>query len=158
MTQTVEAGRIWGRGTEWDAVRALLASETATEMGRERARTAEPLSVASEVDTALEITAQARLALGAEGAPPLDGIPDVRATLDRCRPEGSVLDGAELALLIPALEAGPRLTAYGRSLEGVAPHIARNTQRIPRLTDMCDGLRRALDDDRALTDRAGARP
>jgi DNA mismatch repair protein MutS2 len=157
MTQTVEAGRIWGRGTEWDAVRALLASEAATEMGRERARTAEPLSVASEVDTALEITAQARLALGAEGAPPLDGIPDIRATLDRCRPEGSVLDGAELALLIPALDAGPRLFAYGRALEAVAPLIARNAQRVPRLSDVRDGLRRALDDDGALTDRASAR-
>src|SRR5688572_27037139 len=157
MTERVEAGRIWGRGTEWDAVRALLASEAATEMGRERARTAEPLSVASEVDTALEITAQARLALGAEGAPPLDGIPDVRATLDRCRPEGSVLDGAELALLIPALDAGPRLFAYGRAIEAIAPDIARSTQRIPRLTDVRDGLRRALEDDGALTDRASAR-
>jgi DNA mismatch repair protein MutS2 len=157
MTQRVEARRIWGRGTEWDAVRTLLASEAATEMGRERARTAEPLSAASEVDTALEITAQARLALGAEGAPPLDGVPDVRATLERSRPEGSVLDGAELALLIPALEAGPRLTAYGRSVEGIAPAIARSTQHIPRLTDVHDGLRRALDADGTLTDRASAR-
>jgi DNA mismatch repair protein MutS2 len=157
MTQPVEAGRIWGRGTEWDAVRALLASEAATEMGRERARTAEPFSAASEVHTALEITAQARLALAAEGAPPLDGVPDVRATLERCGPEGSVLDGAELALLIPALDAGPRLFAYGRALEAVAPLIARNAQRIPRLSDVRDGLRRALDDDGALTDRASAR-
>lgn len=155
--QRVEAGRIWGRATEWDAVRALLASEAATEMGRERARTAEPLFVASEVDTALEITAQARLALGAEGAPPLEGIPDVRATLDRCRPEGSVLDGAELALLIPALDAGPRLFAYARAIEAIAPLIAMNAQRIPRLPDVRDGLRRALDDDGALTDRASAR-
>src|SRR5688500_17231186 len=105
MTKKVEAGRIWGRGTEWNAVRTLLASEAVTEMGRERARTAEPLSVVSEVLTAIEITAQARLALGAEGAPPLDGIPDVRATVDGSRPEGSVLDGAELAPLIPALDA-----------------------------------------------------
>ena len=157
MTQRVEAGRIWGRGTEWDAVRALLASEAATEMGRERARTAEPLSVVSEIHTALEITAQARLALGAGGPPPLDGIPDVRATLERCRPDGSVLDGAELALLIVALDAGPRLTAYGRTLEAVAPDIARTAQRVPRLPDVRDALRRAIDDDGALTDRASAR-
>src|SRR5687768_9265039 len=146
MTERVEAGRIWGRGTEWDAVRHLLASEAATEMGREQARTAEPLSSASEVHTALEITAQARLALGAEGAPPLEGVPDVRATLERCRPEGSVLDGTELALLIPALDAGPRVTAYGRAVDAVAPDIARSTQRIPRLAELRDGLRRALDD------------
>lgn len=126
-------------------------------MGRERARTAEPLSVASEVHTALELTAQARLALTTEGAPPLEGIPDVRATLERCRPDGSVLDGAELALLIPALEAGPRLTAYGQAVGAVAPDIARDTQRIPRPVGVRDALRRALDEDGALTDRASAR-
>jgi DNA mismatch repair protein MutS2 len=68
-----------------------------------------------------------------------------------------VLDGAELALLIPALEAGPRLAAYGRSLEGVAPAIAASAQRIPPLTDVRDQLRRALEDDGALTDRASTR-
>ena len=157
MTQRVDAGRIWGRGTEWDAVRALLASEAATEMGREQARTAEPLPLLSEVHTAIEMTAQARAALGAEGAPPLDGIPDVRAILERCRPQGSVLDGAELALLIAALDAGPRLTAYGRAVIAVAPDIASTAQRVPHLTDVRDALRRAVDDDGALTDRASAR-
>ena len=40
----MEAGHIRERGTEWDAVRALLAHEAQTAMGRERAAAAEPLT------------------------------------------------------------------------------------------------------------------
>ncbi len=99
------AGRIWDRGTEWDAVRSLLAKEARTTMGREAALNAAPLTDPAAVQSAIALTAEARLALGAEGAPPLDGIPDVRPVLARSSAEGSVLEGAELALLIPALDA-----------------------------------------------------
>src|SRR3990172_7249816 len=44
VRRRVEAGHIRERGTEWDAVRALLAHEAQTAMGRERAAGAEPLS------------------------------------------------------------------------------------------------------------------
>ena len=37
-------GQIWDRGTEWEAVRSLLAAESRTPMGRERANTATPLT------------------------------------------------------------------------------------------------------------------
>jgi DNA mismatch repair protein MutS2 len=157
VRQRVGAGRIWDRGTEWDAVRALLANETRTAMGREQALAAVPLTDLAAVESALTLTTEARRALAAEGAPPLDGIPDVRPVLARAVADGSVLDGTELALLIPALEAGPRVHAWARAIQAKAAGVARLAERVPRLSDLRDGLRRALEDDGSLTDHASPR-
>jgi DNA mismatch repair protein MutS2 len=157
MRRRVEAGRLWGRGIEWDAVRALVASDARTAMGRERALTAEPLTDPTEVEQALDRTAEARRALAEEGAPPLDGVPDPRPILERARAEGSVLDGADLLALLPLLDAAPRLTAYARAIRPVAPALAACGEALPRLADLRELLRRALDDDGTLTDRASAR-
>jgi DNA mismatch repair protein MutS2 len=150
----VEAGRIWERGTEWNAVRALLAHEAQTEMGRERATAAEPLTDPLAVQTALELTRQARLALATAGSLPLDGVPDIRPILERCRAAGSVLDGSELVQVIPVVGAAPRLTAYGRSIRAASPDLAKLTDDLPRMPELGDRLRRALDDAGAVTDDA----
>lgn len=126
-------------------------------MGRERAQAALPLLSTSDVHAALSLTTQARAALAAEGAAPLDGLDDVRPTLTRARTEGSVLDGADLVRVLPVLEAGPRLMAWGRAIRGVAPALADVTEALPRLADLREALRRALDDDGTVTDRASAR-
>ena len=157
MRPRVGAGRIWDRGTEWEAVRSLLALEARTAMGREQALDATPLVDASAVTSAIELTTDARLALAAEGAPPLDGIPDIRPVLARSAADGSVLDGAELALLIPALDAGPRLQAWARAIRPIAAAVAELADGLPRLVDLRDALRHALEDDGSLTDRASPR-
>jgi DNA mismatch repair protein MutS2 len=126
-------------------------------MGRERALTAEPHTNPTDVEAALERTAEARRALAQEGAPPLDGVPDPRPVLDRASTEGSVLDGPELLTLVPLLDAAPRLAAYARAIRPVAPALAASAESLPRLADLRDLLRRALDDDGAVTDRASAR-
>jgi len=135
----------------------LVASDARTAMGRERALTAEPLTEPTEVESALDSTAEARHALAQEGAPPLDGVPDPRPVLDRARTDGTVLDGPELLTLIPLLETAPKLAAYARAIRPVAPTLAEAGESLPRLADLHELLRRALDDDGALTDRASAR-
>ena len=151
------AGRFWDRGTEWDSVRALLASDTRTAMGREQALDATPLVDVTAVQSAIALTGEARLALDAEGAPPLDGLPDIRPVLGRAAAEGSTLEGAELARLIPALEAGPRVQAWGRAVRPVAVTVAGLTDDLPPLTPLRDTLRPALEDDGSLSDRASPR-
>jgi DNA mismatch repair protein MutS2 len=126
-------------------------------MGRERAHTATPLIDVAAVESAIALTTEARLALGAERPPPLDGIADIRPVLERCAAEGSLLEGPELVLLIPVLEAGPRLKAWGQAIQSVGPDLARLTDHLPRLTDLRDTLRHALEDDGTLTDRASPR-
>jgi DNA mismatch repair protein MutS2 len=126
-------------------------------MGREQALGATPLTDPATVRSALALTTEARLALAAEGAPPLDGIADVRPVLARATAEGSTLEGGELVLLASALDAGPRLQAWGRAVRPVAGAVADLTDRLPTLVDLRDTLRHALDDDGSVADRASSR-
>src|SRR5262245_16924930 len=126
-------------------------------MGRERAVTAKPLTDLDGIRSAIDTTAEARRALGASGAPPFDVIPDVRPLLDRARAPGSVLDGAELVQIAPVLEASPRLAAYGKSASDAAPIIGSLTDALPRAPALASALRRALDDEGAVTDQASPR-
>src|SRR5438876_10394396 len=157
MRRSVEAGHTWERSTEWNAVRALLAHEAQTEMGRELVATAEPLTDPRTVHTELRLTRQARLARATSGPLPLDSFPDVRQVLDRCRTVGSVLDGAELAGLVPALLANPRLAAYGKSIGTVAAEVAAIIGSLPRFPELADRLGQSLDADGAVTDDASPR-
>ena len=150
----MDAEGLSGRGVEWNEVRALLAAETDTPMGRERTLGATPLTDALAVAAALEETSQARVAIAAHGHPPWEAIPDARPSLDRCRTEGAVLDGAELRGLVPVLRAVPRLTAYGRSIRPQAPALADIADRLPRLDDLRETLTAALAEDGTLTDGA----
>jgi DNA mismatch repair protein MutS2 len=135
-------------------VRSLLTAETGTPMGRDRAADVLPAHRPEAVAVALEETAQARAALAASGPPPWESVPDVRPALARCRTERAVLDGAELASLIPVIDAGARLRAYGRTVRPVAPALAVLAAQLPLLDDLRGRLRRALTDDGALTDDA----
>src|SRR2546425_11513324 len=157
MRRGAEAGGLWGGGREWVAVGALLAGQARTEMGRERALTVEPLADLPAIQSAIEATRQGRLALAEAGPPPLDTFPDVRPILGRCRITRSVLDGTELALLVPALDAGPRLVAYGRGIRSLAPAIATLAEALPRVADLSEALRSALAEDGSVTDDASPR-
>ena len=145
MRRRLESGRVWEPGTEWNAVRALLAHEALTEMGRERATTVEPLTEVSGVQAAIEMTRQARLALSTAGPLPLEGLPDIRPLLGRCRADGSLLEGPELIQIVPTLEASPKLRAYGRTARDSSPGVAAVTDALPRFAELADRLHRALD-------------
>ena len=150
----MQEGRIWEPGTEWNAVRVLLAHEASTQMGRDRATAAEPLTDLPDVQAAIEMTRQARLALATAGSLPLEALSDIRPILVRCRAEGSVLDGAEMIQIVPVLDAGPKLRAYGRGVHEASPGVAAITDGLPRFAELADRLRRALDASGAVTDDA----
>jgi DNA mismatch repair protein MutS2 len=152
--EDMEADGRSGRGIEWNDVRALLAAEASTPMGRDRAGAVTPLTEATAVEVALDETAQARAALGVAGTPPWNAVPDARPVLDRCRTPGAVLDGPELLPLISLLETGPRLRAYGRAVRPVAPILADLAERLPPLDALCETLRRCLADDGSVVDGA----
>src|SRR5207247_5485199 len=86
-----------GGGVEWTHVQALLARDTHTPMGRERALGLEPRQDVEEIVQALAETRQARSALEVSGAPPWESMPDVRPTLEAGRVPGSVAAGVRLA-------------------------------------------------------------
>jgi len=123
-------------------------------MGRDRATAAEPLTDLPDVQAAIEMTRQARLALAIAGSLPVDGLPDIRQTLTRCRAEGSVLDGSEMVQIVPVLDAGPKLRAYGRSVREASATVTALTEALPRFAELADRLRHALDASGAVTDDA----
>jgi len=153
----MEPGRIWGRGIEWDAVRDLLARETRTVMGRERALEASPFTDLAAIRAELALTREARAALTTAGPPALENVPDVRAALDRCRAPGTVLDGPDLVQVIPVLATARALSSWARGIATVAPTLSRRAAALPALGDLHDLLRRALDDDGAVVDHASRR-
>jgi DNA mismatch repair protein MutS2 len=152
-----EAGRIWGRGIEWDALRDLLAREARTRMGQEASAGLEPLTEPEAIRAALDATGQARRALAEVGPPPLDTFPDIRAVLEHCGLDGVVLDGSELIQIRAALELGPQLIAWGRGARPTAPALATIAEHIPLTRDLHERLRSALDDEGALRDDASPR-
>jgi DNA mismatch repair protein MutS2 len=141
-------------GLEWPEVLALLAREARTPMGREEAQAATPLADPDAVRRALGETAQARAALGQTDAPPWEGVVDVRPMLEAARVPGSVAEAADLAALIPLLEAAGRLRAYGRAIAPVAPDLAAALTTFPSQKDLADLLARSIDADGQLRDDA----
>jgi len=141
-------------GLEWPEVLALLAREARTPMGREEALAAIPLADPDAVRRALGETTQARTALGQTGAPPWEGVVDVRPMLEAARVPGSVAEAADLAALIPLLEAAGRLRAYGRAIAPVAPDLAAALTAFPSQKDLADLLARSIDADGQLRDDA----
>ncbi len=141
-------------GLEWPQVLALLAREARTPMGRELATATLPVTDPGAIRRALGETGQARAAMGQTGVPPWEGIPDVRPTLETARVVGSVAEAADLAALIPLLEAAGRLLAYGRAIQPVAPDLAAALAGFPRQTELADLLRRSLDADGQVRDEA----
>jgi DNA mismatch repair protein MutS2 len=142
-------------GLEWPEVLALLAREARTPMGREQTAATLPSTDGAAIRQALDETRQARAALAQVGVPPWEGIPDVRPTLETARVPGAVAEAADLAALIPLLEAAGRLTAYGRGIQPVAADLARAFGAFPRPTELADLLRRSLDADGQVRDEAG---
>src|SRR5690349_10323799 len=141
-------------GLEWPEVLDLLAREARTPMGRELARAATPRTDLTGIRAALAETAQARAALGQTGAPPWDGVIDVRPTLEAARVPGSVAEAADLAALIPLLEAAGRLRAYGRAIAPVAPALAEALAGFPAQKELAELLARSIDADGQVRDEA----
>ncbi len=153
----MDVGRLWGRGVEWDEVRALLAREADTPMGQERALTLEPATDPDAVRLALTETQEGRQALAQAGPPPWGALPDVRPSLERCRIAEALLEGTELIALVPLIEAGNRLRAYGRGVAPVAHRLAVRFSGLPSLTPLHELLSRSLTPEGTLTDEASPR-
>ena len=123
-------------------------------MGREQALALTPTTNLAAITRALDETTEGRAALALAGAPPWEVIPDVRPTLDAVRVPGAVAEGAELAAMIPLLDAAGRLSAYGRGIRDAAPALADAFADFPSPRALADLLRRSLAEDGSVVDDA----
>jgi DNA mismatch repair protein MutS2 len=143
-----------GGGVEWTQIQALLARETHTPMGRERALALVPWRELEHVRRALGETAQSRTALAIAGPPPWETIPDVRATLEAVRVPGAIAEPSELCALIPLLDAAARLRGYGQGIAELAPALSASFRSFPQPKALADLLRRSLDGEGGVRDDA----
>jgi DNA mismatch repair protein MutS2 len=145
-----------GGGVEWAQIQALLARDTHTPMGRERALALLPSRDLERIRRALGETTQSRAALAIAGTPPWEIIPDVRATLEAVRIPGAVAEPSELCALIPLLDAAARLRGYGQGIVEVAPALSASFGSFPQPRALADLLRRSLDGEGGVKDDASA--
>ncbi len=141
----------------WTTFQALLARFAATPFGRDRAGALQPAHERPAIEAALAETREARRALTAEGAPPWEGITDIRPALERACPDGAVLDGPVLVGLGRTLASVERLVGYGRRITAPAPELARQCGALPAAPDLAATIDHQLDADGRLLDRASPR-
>jgi len=116
--------------------------------GSERALGVVPFTEIAAIREAIESTRQARTALAEVGPPPLTPLTFVPSSIEPGFP-GSVLDGIDLVMVIPFLEAAPRLARTpGHGPNGTA--VVAMGQALPRVDVLRDALRAALDDEGAV--------
>jgi DNA mismatch repair protein MutS2 len=151
---SIEAGRLRGRGIEWEEIRMLLARESETPMGRDLGENLDPWTDPGPISRALSETSQARQALATAGPPPWGSVPDVRPSLERIKTPGAVLEGNELARLIPLIESGARLRLYGSRIGEAAPNLSSISSGFPNLEPLREILSRSLTEEGDLTDDA----
>ncbi|HEY8426795.1 MAG TPA: endonuclease MutS2, partial [Sandaracinaceae bacterium] len=137
---------------EWERVVEAVAARCRGPL-REKLEHLEPAATYEEARAALAEAAEA-LALDAAGEPiPLDGIRDVRASLDRLERHGA-LDGPALRAIASTLGAARVLRKYLARRRDRAPALYRACSTDPTLDELADELERNVEPDGTLSDHA----
>jgi DNA mismatch repair protein MutS2 len=142
------------RALELDVVLERLSASASTQYGVERALALEPSTDPDEIARRQSLTDEAVELLDHAAEPPLDGIPDVRAAVERAGRNG-VLSVRELFELAATIEGGARAraalheNAHAPLLREIADGIAQE------LDAVAEEIRRCVDDEGvALRDTA----
>ncbi len=137
---------------EWDRVVAAVRARCRGPL-RETLREIAPADSYEEARVALAETAEA-LALDALADPiPLDGIRDVRVSLDRLERAGA-LEGSALRAVASTLGAARVLRKYLARRRDGAPRLYDACTTDPTLDDLADELERNIEPDGTLADHA----
>jgi DNA mismatch repair protein MutS2 len=117
---------------EFDKVRELLASHAASSLGKELARSLEPMTGADRVRTDLALVTEMTEALGEGKSPPFGGLHDVRL-LARRAAIGSMLTAEQLLEVADTLACTGNIYRYRQHL---SPRFARLIEMLASLEDL----------------------
>ncbi len=140
------------RVLEFPKVLEVLAGETSTTMGRERALALAPASAVEEVRRRQAETTEA-VALGAQGEAPIGGARDLRPALRRAQ-AGGTLDPHALLEVAQTLGVARRLRGYVEAQRSRAPLLAGVAGRITPLEALERRIGAVLDDEGQVRDDA----
>ena len=142
---------------EFPEVLRLLAQETASPQGRDRALTLAPLATYHEVIEALSETTEARASRAKEGDPPFGAPPEIRPILARAAVEGAVLEGIDLVAIRATLGVARQLRSYGGRARAITPSLGIRLSRLLALPDLEAALSASLTPEGELLDSASPR-
>ncbi len=140
---------------EFQTVLSHLGQKTQTKLGQEMAQALLPSPNEKTVRTWLAETRQAVALLERQAAPPLGGLPDVRATVRRSTLD-AVLSGEEIVQVRMALRLIDCLEAFLRHHHEAAPLLASRLEGITSFHRLEAELAKAFDEEGALLDTASS--
>ncbi len=137
---------------EWERVIAAVSARCRGPL-RERLDELWPAETYEEARTALAEAAEALSLDAADDPLPLDGIRDVRLSLDRLERQGA-LEGPALRAIASTLGAARVLRKFLARRRDRAPALYEACSTDPTLDDLADELERAIEPDGTLSDSA----
>src|SRR4051812_20474093 len=142
---------------ELPAITARLANAASTELGSGRARVLQPETDAAAVQERQALTAEGVALLDAGVDPPLAGIKDVRAAVDRAERDG-MLGAAELRAIASAVRVALEARRTVAAERAIAPLLDDRLSLVdPALAPAADEIDRCVEEDGSDV-RDGASP
>ena len=140
---------------EFDAVRAILASFAASELGKDIAGSLYPSVDARWVKVRLAETSELRLVLDRGERVPMAGLRDIRAALKQFGKKGSVFEPDQLLEIADTLAAANRLRLFLTNLEPAqSTHLCAMGQKLGDFHAIVDEINRCVGPDKRVRDDA----
>src|SRR2546427_10205826 len=131
------------RVLEYEQVRALLAEQISTDLGRERVAELAPLDEEEEIRRRLQETGEARRIMAVGGSLPLGGIHDVRAVVQAAARDG-LIEAPALLDLADTISSGRRLRGFLSKRAEEAPRLAAMGREIGDFERLEEEIRRCI--------------
>ncbi len=140
---------------EFDAVREILASFAASDLGRDAARTLYPSVDRRWVQVRIAETSELRLVLDRGERVPLAGLRDIRPVLKEFGQKGTVFEPDQLINIADTLAASARLRLFLTNLNpSESSHLAAMGQKLGDFQGIVEEINRCVGGDRGLHDDA----
>jgi DNA mismatch repair protein MutS2 len=131
------------RVLEYEQVRALLAEQISTDLGRERVAELAPLDDEKDIQPRLQETSEARRLIDVAGSLPLGGIHDVRHAVETAARDG-LIEATALLDLADTIAAGRRLRGFLLKRAEEAPRLGEMGREIGDFERLEEEIRRAI--------------
>jgi len=139
---------------EFDKVVERVTAFAVSDPGRETVRELEPSPLPRVVANLQGETQEAKDLLVLTDRFPLDGIHDLRPSLERAAPDGAMLDGIELFRIAETLQAAHTLREFILGQGGKCPHLERLVRLIVDPRDLLGAITHAIDEEGRVVDDA----
>ena len=140
---------------EFEAVRAILASFAASELGRDAAASLYPSVDTRWTKTRIAETSELRLVLDRGERVPMAGLRDIRAILKQFGKRETVLEPEQLLAIADTLAASGRLRVFLTNLEPTqSAHLAAMGSKLGDFRTLVDEINRCIGPDKRVRDEA----